>query len=422
MKSLVSALNGLARVVALLCVILAGVGMTCDEPVWRYAMASWKPRPYDVVLEVPENASSEASMAGEGIDLGTDSLQKRLLHEENEANIRLTVIKKNITSRVDSGLATSNSPPTRTPRLSVLHPRTEEILWSRPATPQNVTALLDSSVRRALVEHLMKGDCAVWIFRPGGDADKDRAARKVLAEALPLLADRLTASLAERDRALTDELWADPDALGPRVIDRGPVTFTLLDLDPADPGEALLDAQLRTVEPDLHEYAGEPMVFPVFGRGRALYALVGRGITPYNVDAACRFLTDPCSCLAKEENPGMDLLLRADWDEALTEDGLDPRLLTGTVRAEGEASPTDEVAVPAVEVRRGESAPAPRGMKDDGMQDESAAPGEEGGPRGDSAPHDPDAGLGRNLLVVAGGLVSVVLLLSVGLAILRRKG
>jgi len=57
------------------------------------------------------------------------------------------------------------------------------------------------------------------------------------------------------------------------------------------------------------------MAFPVFGRGRALYALVGDGINKETIGEACVFLATACTCMVKEQNPGTDLILAADWGE-----------------------------------------------------------------------------------------------------------
>lgn len=56
-----------------------------------------------------------------------------------------------------------------------------------------------------------------------------------------------------------------------------------------------------------------PIVIPVFGQGRALYALAGDGIKVETIDRAATFLIGKCSCEVKEQNPGVDLLLAADW-------------------------------------------------------------------------------------------------------------
>jgi hypothetical protein len=56
------------------------------------------------------------------------------------------------------------------------------------------------------------------------------------------------------------------------------------------------------------------MAFAVFGRGRALFPLIGAGITAENIrDEHARFLIGPCTCKVKEQNPGVDLLFAADW-------------------------------------------------------------------------------------------------------------
>ena len=68
----------------------------------------------------------------------------------------------------------------------------------------------------------------------------------------------------------------------------------------------------------LHFYSGleeidEPVVFPVFGRGRVLGTLAGDEIEAQNIQDVIAFLLNPCSCQIKIANPGFDLLMRADW-------------------------------------------------------------------------------------------------------------
>jgi len=66
------------------------------------------------------------------------------------------------------------------------------------------------------------------------------------------------------------------------------------------------------------EIAGDvPVVFPVFGRGRILCALAGKAIVAGNLEDAATFLAGPCSCQVKELNPGIDILMAADWDSVV---------------------------------------------------------------------------------------------------------
>ncbi|HLH29106.1 MAG TPA: hypothetical protein VKW77_09320, partial [Acidimicrobiales bacterium] len=60
------------------------------------------------------------------------------------------------------------------------------------------------------------------------------------------------------------------------------------------------------------------VAFPVFGRGRVLWGLAGRGLTADNIGESGVFLTGACSCEAKELNPGVDLLFAADWEAGLS--------------------------------------------------------------------------------------------------------
>ena len=85
-----------------------------------------------------------------------------------------------------------------------------------------------------------------------------------------------------------------------------------------DPAEKWLVKMLLAVEPDLNdaEYAKDPMVFAVYGRGRAMPPYVGKGITTENLLDCVTFLAGACSCTVKDRNPGVDLLMRFDWDAA----------------------------------------------------------------------------------------------------------
>ena len=98
-----------------------------------------------------------------------------------------------------------------------------------------------------------------------------------------------------------------PDAEG-----QPPLPCSLIPVSRTDPAEKLLVKTLLSTEPDLRG-RDEPMAFPVFGRGRVLYALVGAGVNAENVRHTLDFLVGGCSCTIKRENPGVDLLLTADW-------------------------------------------------------------------------------------------------------------
>jgi hypothetical protein len=70
-----------------------------------------------------------------------------------------------------------------------------------------------------------------------------------------------------------------------------------------------------------------PVVFPIFGRGRILCAFSGQAIRAENLEDAAAFLAGPCSCQVKELNPGIDLLMAADWDSVIEDrEAVAPRI------------------------------------------------------------------------------------------------
>jgi len=150
------------------------------------------------------------------------------------------------------------------------------------------------------VTALSQGDAAVFVVLLSGKRDADDAVLDLLRRELPRL-ERLV-KLPEQNRD------------GPRIRLGLPlkVSFTVLPLGRDEPGEDGLLRLLLASEANLHRVSG-PIVMPVFGRGRLLGSLFGDDLQPDNVFEVVSFLCGECSCEVKELNPGVDLLIAADW-------------------------------------------------------------------------------------------------------------
>ena len=181
--------------------------------------------------------------------------------------------------------------------LSATVPSYEDI-WSGPLTPEAVKAIADSPCRHDLADSLLDGATAVWILLKNADSEANRVAEEML-----------NAQLAEWEGR------SPVEAEDPTQQDAPGLSFTTLSLQRDNPDEAFFVKMLLHTEPDLVDY-DEPMAFPVFGRGRVLYALIGAGINKDTIDDACAFMGSACSCIVKDQNPGTDLLLAANWEEA----------------------------------------------------------------------------------------------------------
>ena len=248
----------------------------CQVPVFRYALENWSPAPWRLRLPATELAAVESGGANLQIEraAGLAAMELRLPEGEGE----------------------------------------EAPVWTGPADASHWQSLVDSPARRELTRRLLAGESAVWLLLESGDAAKDDAAVTVLEQALRAAQAELKLPEGVVTPAQLDEpgrKGSPADVLHSDLPLR--LAFSVLRLSRDDPDEAVLRAMLMKVEPDLADYAGEPMVFAVFGRGRALEPLIGRGIHVDNIREAASYLCGACSCEIKEQNPGMDLLLTADW-------------------------------------------------------------------------------------------------------------
>jgi hypothetical protein len=293
------------------CAVLGwcAIAEACNVPVFRFALERWRPDPYRVVL-FHRGALSDAER--EMIRPLEENQDKAL------ANLAIETVDLEAEGEISEQIAADRAlyeaigkPPL--PWLVVQYPahlRVPKPAWAGPLSKEFVSTAIDSPLRQELARRLTDGQTAVWLLLESGQADKDEPAAALLEAELKRL---------EQELELPELTPAPEDALASAVPLK--IAFSVLRVPRASPAESALVAMLIGSEPDLAERS-DPMVFPVFGRGRALLALIGAGITAQNIQDAAAFLAGPCSCEVKEQNPGFDLLLHADWDELLSKGGL----------------------------------------------------------------------------------------------------
>lgn len=193
------------------------------------------------------------------------------------------------------------------PKIELRQPksaRNDAVIWSAPFSEANVAVLVDSPARKQIAERLANGESAVWVFLASGDAAKDTEALKTLEERIDYLGGVMNLPKLD-DQDIKNGLVSIPgDGLR--------LAFSVVKVKRDDPAEAAFVAMLLASEEDLRGF-NEPMAFPIFGQGRALYALVGKGIRAETIDEAAQFLIGSCSCQVKEQNPGVDIAMAVDW-------------------------------------------------------------------------------------------------------------
>ena len=296
----------------------------CDVPVFRYAMERWHVDVYEIVVFHDGLLNAEDAL--------TVSWLLQHSYENNQsANFLVTTV--DLSTEV-GGLMLALWESLDSQGLPLLVVRQPESgmyrgsVWSGSLSMDAARKIVDSPARREIAKRLMGGGAAGFVLLAGGTSAHDNDAAKFVYEQLSMAEDELTLSPQFLERTDLDELGASPTP-----------DFSLIRVSRDDPAEEVFVGMLMYSEPGLFEYQDDPMVFPVFGRGRALYALAGRGITRDNIYAACEVTIGPCSCTVKDGNPGVDMLIVADWNDSIGKSWIDediPLVGLGTMTGRGD--------------------------------------------------------------------------------------
>jgi hypothetical protein len=265
--------------------LVCGRGLyACSTPVFVYARERWEPDKYHI--EIAYDTALNPALQNTVEMLATPATK-----EKEAANLEVHELKRpNV----------SVKPQNDTPMLRVYYPGeigSKEPFWTSHCDNDSIKKILDSPLRRKIVSELTGGTSGVWVFIESGQREKDE-------ELFELLKKQLT-EFTKNPKPMEE---SDQKAAAGEIT----ISFSILSVSRNDLEEFFLIKNLIGTEADLKDIK-EPMVFPIFGRGRVLYALIGDGINPSMIRRACEYITGVCNCEVKKDSPGVDLLLKADW-------------------------------------------------------------------------------------------------------------
>jgi len=290
-----------------LTLILAALPMgkldACSVPVFRYALERWQPDNFELLVV------HRGGLTDDQMTLVT-TLRDVRESGSTVANVKTKVIHVDEISDEMKSIV-EDLPAESLPWMVLRSPSRfpdQARVVSLPLTEANVDRLLDSPVRRQVAGRLLEGDSVVWVLLESGNHVADQEALDTLRDELTKLQKTLQLPEIDASDIEAENLSVDPDELSLR--------FSTVTVSRDDDRETAFIRMLLTSESDLldERFAGRPMAFPVFGRGRVLYALVGDGINRDTIRQACTFLAAGCQCTVKAENPGVDLLVMEDWE------------------------------------------------------------------------------------------------------------
>ncbi|MBM4018127.1 MAG: hypothetical protein FJ288_07320 [Planctomycetes bacterium] len=311
-----------------------GPARACNVPVFRYALERWPPAPYEVLVFHcgPLAAADQEAL---------EHLRKLGRTADPFAPIALRTVDLNYTDDAEAQQLWQSHQGATLPWIIARYPHyigVTEPFFGGPLTQEVAARLLDSPVRRRIARDLLEGQTAVFVLLESVAREKDDAAAALLEKELKRLSEELKVP------DLSPGQWDDPvyDAQGPPMLR---IAFSVVRLARTAPEERAFVQML--LGPGVPEALAQgPVVFPFFGRGRALCAIPQADLSPERLEAECEFLVGPCSCIVKDQSPGLDMLMAVDWDAALEGQPsaipvVDPPPVTGTSEfASGKPEPT----------------------------------------------------------------------------------
>ena len=280
----------------------ASIAVACNVPVFRYALERWRPDVCEVVVFHDGKFSVEQEQQLREIEKETTKNAGTINAEVVRFNINVDFDKK----QKELWALFRDKPKVTLPYVVI---RTSmgsgELVnhWHGPLEETTKAKLFQSPIRRELSRRLLSGDSVVWLVLKSNDQAKNKSVLDLLSKEFERLSEKL--EIPDGIGLPGSELYAEVPLF---------LKFTILEIEPTDPQEQMLIKLMTGFEPDA---VNEPLLSPVFGRGRALEVIPAKQLDSGLIEDLTMFLCGACSCQVKERNPGFDLLLSTNWNQEL---------------------------------------------------------------------------------------------------------
>ena len=288
----------------------------CQVPVFRYALERWSADKYELAVfsngQLTEDQKLLIDEVGEDVNLELAVIDIGKMTESDHARYGdVNVTEGNIVGHLYYPWSVGKGNP------SV---NAEDPLWKGNLTKESLNRILNSPVRKAILEKIISGESAVWVLIETGNEVKDKEAETKLWKYLNEVSKLIeipdgVVGPGELDRVATGEVDVE-DVLRSTIPLK--ISFDVIRINPDDPKEKIFLKMLTSFVPQLLEQSpDDPLIFPVFGRGRTLEGLPSSIMSQRLMMEACSYLCGACSCEVKRENPGIDLVMNTDWKKFL---------------------------------------------------------------------------------------------------------
>ncbi len=299
-------------IVAAAIFVVSAVAAACNIPVFRFALERWKPDSTElIVFHHSAMTSDDDAIVREFEKLsrandGMANLSVIRCDLDQNKDQELNDLWLSVREKIDAKLPVVVARSLKGKGKTINH-------WHGSLSEARTAGLVESRIRSELTKRLQTGDAIVWLLLKSHDEQKNTAVRDLLQHQCKTLSQSI--ELPEGIGLPGSELYSEVPLL---------LQFSVLEIDRADSREQYLIRQLSGFQAEAFAN-DEPLIIPVFGRGRALEVIPASQLNDDLIHNLTEFLCAACSCQVKEQNPGFDLLLSTNWNLALFgEDSIGP--------------------------------------------------------------------------------------------------
>jgi hypothetical protein len=309
------------KLVYTLMILLGSVSIAeaCNIPVFRYALERWRPDECEVIV------FHQGGLTPQQESLLAASLPAARSPQSARAQVTGAQVTGARVLRADLSDAdgphqdlwlqlagdAAKSLPYVVIRAKIGTGRTVNA-WHGPLDSVHDWDVFKSPARTEVARRLLAGHSVVWMLITSDDEERNAEVRELLEERLDALSNKI--QLPDGIGLPGSELYSEIPLL---------VKFSMLEVRRDNPDERFLIDLFSGFRPDSLSQ-GEPLVVPVFGRGRALEVIPAGELNAQLLEDLTAFLSGACSCQVKEQNPGFDLLFSVDWNTELFGEGFEP--------------------------------------------------------------------------------------------------
>jgi len=253
----------------------------CSVPVFRYALEYWQPDPYQIILSYNST--------------GTNNLPDVLDEINKYKNNRSFTLRK-------------IKDPKSTGKIILKYPastRIQDNVYENYLTKENFNKILQSPLRQKLINKITSGDSLIFLLLEGSDKKQNNHIANIILKNIPIF---------EKEIKLPYEYTNIPKEDLKSYYTNIVFKLSMIKLSRTNAEENVFINILTKSLPEKIYKKSDPIVFPIFARGRMLAALREKEVNYRILKNICEYVAGECSCEIKSQNPGFDIFIPLGWN------------------------------------------------------------------------------------------------------------